>query len=93
MPRQCDGNANKKESNNKKDNTYIEVPLLNYLGYSAKGAKLENGNNNLIRLTNLEESGEIRVSYKGTTAQKISYLISLVSLAGFVVYIIIERKK
>lgn len=80
-------------SNNLEKDTYIELPLFNYLGYNAKGAKLVNGNNNVIRLLLEKEEGNIEVSYKGTTTQKISYLVSFITLTGLVVYIIIEKRR
>jgi len=80
-------------SNNLEKDTYIELPLFNYLGYNAKGAKLVNGNNNVIRLLLEKEEGNIEVSYKGTTAQKVSYLVSFITLTGLVVYIIIEKRR
>lgn len=79
--------------NNYKKNSYIEIPLFNYLGYSVTGAKLENGNNNVIRLLLNKESGKINVRYSGTNIQKISYIISCITLIGLVTYIIIEKRK
>lgn len=80
-------------SNNKDDNTYIEIPLFNYLGYTVEGAKLENGNNNVIRLLLNKEHGKISVRYSGTKVQEISYLISSITLVGLVVYILIEKRE
>ena len=79
--------------NNNKQDTYIEIPLFNYLGYSVKGAKLENGNNNVIRLLPNEENGKISVRYSGTNVQKISYVISCITMIGLIVYIIIEKRE
>ena len=82
-----------KYTNNTSDDTFIEIPLFYYLGYGADGANIESGDNGLIRLTNLKESGTIKVSYKMTTLQKASHIISLITLIGLTGYIIIERKK
>ena len=79
--------------NNKKKNTYIEIPVFNYLGYSVKGAKLENGNNNVIRLLLSKENGKISVRYSGTKVQKISYLISSITLLGLIIYIYMEERE
>lgn len=79
--------------NNNKDNTYIEIPLFNYLGYEVKGAKLANGNNNVIRLLPLKESGRISVRYGYTEVQKISYIISGITLVGLVIYIYMEKRE
>ena len=79
--------------NNHEKDTYIEVPLFNYLGYKAEGAKLVNGENNLIRLLVDNESGKIKVYYGMTKIQKVSYIISFISTLGFIGYIIIEKRK
>ena len=78
--------------NSAKD-SFIEIPLFYYLGYGAEGANIERGDNGLIRLTNLKESGTIKVSYKMTTVQKASHIVSFITLIGLTGYIIIERKK
>ena len=80
-------------SNNLKEDTYIELPLFNYLGYQADNAKIENGNNNMIRLLLTKEEGTVEVKYEGTKVQKISYIISSITLVGLGVYIIIEKRK
>lgn len=85
--------VNIKYSNNLNDDTYIEVPLINYLGYKADGAKIINGYNNLIRLVDLDESGEISVYYGGTNTQKISYFVSFVSVGLFLGYVLIKKVK
>lgn len=81
-----------KYSNNNKSNTYIEIPVFNYYGYKASGAKLENGKNNVIRLNIKDTEGTIKVSYKGTNIQKVSYIVSCITLLGLVVYIIKEKR-
>lgn len=78
--------------NNNKSNTYIEIPVFNYYGYKATGAKLENGKNNVIRLNINDTEGTIKVSYKGTNIQKVSYIVSCITLLGLVVYIIKEKR-
>lgn len=78
--------------NNDKDE-YIEIPLFNYIGYKAEGAKISNGENHLIKLTPTAKEGTIKVYYKGTRTARYSYIVSGVTLVGLIVYIIIERKK
>lgn len=73
--------------NNHEKDTYIEIPLLNYLGYKVDGAELENGSNNIIRLLISGEEGNIKVSYDGTKVQKISFIISIFTLLGLVIWI------
>ena len=82
-----------KYKDNTSDDSFIEIPLFYYLGYGADGAKIESGDNGLIRLTNLKKKGTIKVSYKMTTLQKASHIVSFITLIGLTGYIIIERKK
>ena len=85
-------------SNNTNDNTYIEVPLLNYYGYTAvdqnnNTLKIINGDNNIIRINLKNEKGSIKVYYKGTFIQKISLILSIISSIGFFFYLIYKRKE
>lgn len=86
-------NVTIKYKNNNQEDTYIEIPVFNYLGYKSKGAKITNGENNLIRLLVKDESGTIKVWYGLTTVQKVSYIISFISTIGFVGYLIIEKRR
>lgn len=85
--------VNIKYDKNYKDDTYIEIPLFNYLGYTSTGAKLENGNNNLIRLVLNDKKGTIKVYYKKTNIQKVSYIVSTITLIGLVIFIIKEKRR
>ena len=78
---------------NYQGDTFIEIPLFNYLGYKAVGADIETNDNGLIKLTNLKPNGVVTIKYEMTNIQKISYMVSVISLIGFVGYLIIERKK
>lgn len=81
-------------SNNFEDDTYIEVPLFNYLGYVVEpNLKVSNGYNNLIRIYLNNEEGSFKVYYGGTLIQKVSYAISFVSLITFGLYLIKTNKK
>lgn len=76
-------------SNNLQKDTYIELPLFYYLGYQVdQDLKIEDGTNHLIRIYLEDSNGEFQVSYQGTMIQKISYVISFLSLIGFSGYII-----
>lgn len=84
-------------NNNYYDNTYIELPLIYYLGYEAtyynEGQKnmlpISKGNNNIIRV-NLQgyNKGKIIVNYEGTKIQKITQYISIISFVLFTIYLI-----
>ena len=74
----------------------LELPLTYYIGYKAtlnnrpiEYAQSENG---LIELP-ANKSGNIEVIYVGTTIQKVSLYITLLSIIIFVGYIIITYKK
>ena len=88
---------------NAKKDDIIELPYFFYPGYEAvietseKYIKLktEESENGFIQITIPEniESGKINFSYKGTNMEKVSYIISAISLIGFIVYIIYYKKK
>lgn len=83
-------------SNNYYDDTYIELPLIYYLGYEVdyyNGDKkdilpISKGSNNIIRV-DLQgyDEGKILVNYKGTRLQKITQYISGISLILFIIYL------
>ena len=79
-------------SNNNKTDTYIEVPLFNYKGYKANGATISDGNNGLIRINLNNEKGHIKVFFDMTTVQKISYIISLVTILLTLSYLIYKKR-
>ena len=88
--------------NNNKDNTYIELPLIYYLGYKAtidiNGQKVnlpvEKGTNNIIKIP-LEgyTNGTISVYYGGTVLEYISLLITIIALILLFIYMISRRKQ
>lgn len=85
-------------SNNEENGTYIEVPLIYYLGYEAKYTKdnieyhqlnVTKGENNTIRIyLNKYKEGNILLEYKGTKIQSISLLISFITFIGLALWII-----
>lgn len=77
-----------KYSNNKMKNTYIEVPLLYYIGYGTnKDYEISKGDNNIVRINLNKENDEFVIYYKGTIIQKISYIISLMTLIIFIIFL------
>lgn len=79
----------------------VELPYLYYLGWKAT---LKSGNEVkkldiiesdkgfvCIKLMN-NEKGLVEISYEGTTYTKISYIISIITIIGFISYIILRRK-
>lgn len=75
----------------------LELPLLYYKGYRAviDSEKLpipiEESENGLVSIT-VERSGHVDVYYYGTFVQRLSYLITLISIIGLCIYIIREKR-
>lgn len=74
---------------NKFKNNFVELPIIYYKGYKVKingkyqkSFKTESG---LLGIYLNEEFGKIVVSYDGTFIQKISRIISILSLIGLLI--------
>lgn len=84
-----------KFSNNNYNNTYLDLPLLYYKGYEANYKNnddntvlpISKGDNNIIRVK-LDKyiDGEIIVRYNGTLIQRLSGIVSALSLIIFIIY-------
>lgn len=76
----------------------IELPYLYYPGYDIKvneeKVNYYETENGFIGL-DLENSGdgEITVKYTGTTLARVSFIISIIALIGFIIYNIVQIKK
>lgn len=74
----------------------IELPLLYYKGYAAnlngKELEVKESTKGLVQIP-VEQSGRVEVFYKGTTIQKVSYYITLVSILILCIYICLQRRK
>ena len=78
--------------NNKETNTYVEVPIYYYYGYVAENPenntkyKIEKGDEGVIRVyLENSESGTIQIYYKTTIVQKLSIIITIVTLLGIII--------
>lgn len=84
--------------NTESDMEYIDVPFVYYKGYRAKGESGQTyridgqGKNGLARVYLYGNIDTVKVSYAGTTLQRISDIISFISIAVLVI-ICIKRKK
>ena len=83
--------------NNNSNNTYLELPLIYYKGYTAKinNSNLEvcKTSNGLVRINiNDINNGTIKVKYEGTKIFKITKYISLISSILFIIYVVKEVK-
>ena len=88
---------------NVQEGTVLELPYLYYLGYKAT-IQEENKKNYEIKTTESEngfveiaiedniKNATIHVEYKGTTLEKVSYIISAISTIAFVIYIFLSKK-
>ena len=79
------------------DNSWVEVPLLYYPGYSAKNDRGERlstdfGTNNVLRIRLTDGTTAVKLRYRGFAAFKIADLITLLTMAAWVV-IAYGRKK
>lgn len=74
----------------------IEVPLFYYKGYSAKlnnkYRPISESKNGLVQISDIDESGEVCIEYTGTILQKISPIITIISILLMCVYIYRNRK-
>lgn len=74
---------------NNYDNTYLELPLIYYKGYSASdGYELFKTENGLlgIRLNDIRE-GTIFVSYRGTRLACVTRFVSFITFVLFMIYV------
>ena len=74
----------------------LELPLLYYKGYSVtldeKELPVIQSENGLIEVP-VDQSGEVKAYYKGTTIQWVSFCISISCIFVFCVYIFIQRRR
>jgi uncharacterized membrane protein YfhO len=83
---------------NNDNNTYIELPLIYYKGYTAKieksNLKVYKTNNGLVGvIINDINRGTIKVKYEGTILSKVTKVISLISSILFLIYVIKKKRK
>lgn len=87
-----------------KENTSIEVPFLFYKGYNAYIENDKNGKRDIdvkesdygflkIDIPKEYENGMIKVEYKTPITYYIVYIISFVTLIGFIIYIVLNTAK
>lgn len=74
----------------------LELPLLYYKGYSAylndKEIEVSQSENGLVEIP-VNESGHIKVYYAGTTIQKVSFWITILSIITLCIYIYVYNRK
>lgn len=88
---------------NAEKNTLLELPYFFYQGYTImltenektielKASESYNGFVQIVLPDDID-NGTINVEYTGTTLEKVSYIISLISLVGFICYIFYSKRK
>lgn len=74
----------------------LELPLLYYKGYSAylndKEIEVSQSENGLVEIP-VNESGHIKVYYAGTTIQKVSFWVTILSIITLCIYIYVYNRK
>lgn len=89
-------------NNNINKNTYLEVPLLYYLGYEAEyinGSEksvlpISKGENGVVKVDLLNyEDGNITIKYTGTNIQVVSQYISAITFIIFIGILIKDYKR
>lgn len=88
-------------NNNDRPDSYIDIPQLYYIGFKAidvydkKTFAISDGYNKWIRVwLGTCDSANIKIYYRGTNILVFSYLLSLCSWIGFIIYrSVISRKK
>ena len=74
----------------------LELPLLFYKGYNVilnqKEIPVTQSKNGLIEVP-VNQSGEVKAYYKGTTIQWVSFCISILCIFGLCIYIFLSKKK
>ncbi|GAB6008938.1 hypothetical protein [Dysgonomonas reticulitermitis] len=76
--------------------TTIELPLIYYKGYAAtidaKSISVEESSHGLVQIP-VDKSGSVKVYYKGTIVQKVSWYITIVSIFVLCIYIFVQKKR
>ena len=74
----------------------VELPLTYYKGYKAtlnkQDIEVVESNNGLVAIQ-VYEPGKVNVWYAGTPLQKISWFITLISIAGLCIYIYLFKRR
>ncbi len=89
------------EYENAEQNTIIELPYIYYLGYQVEITD-ENGNQSKVdtfesnngfvsfELTDTQ-NGRVTVQYTGTTLMKISYIVSITTFIGIIIWLVVSK--
>ncbi len=82
--------------NDNQGNNSLELPLLYYKGYKAisndKELNVYQTNNGLVGVDINDEEGTIYVYYGGTKIQKLSKIVSIITMIVFVIYLCLRKR-
>lgn len=82
--------------NNNQEYNSLELPLLYYKGYKAisndKELNVYQTNNGLVGVDINDEEGTIYVYYGGTKIQKLSKIVSIITMIVFVIYLRLRKR-
>lgn len=78
---------------------FVDVPFIYYKGYKAKtqtGIYLKadgSAKNGFTRVYTEDTIGEVKVSYEGTMIQKLSFILSLLTLLGILLFCFLKKHR
>lgn len=84
-------NINIDYSNNKEENTYLDLPLIYYKGYKVKNnssnVSISKSPEGLVRVNLFDDAGSIKVYYGFTNSRIIGLIISLLAIVYYIYFV------
>lgn len=75
--------------------TVLELPLVYYKGYKAElngqETSVSESENGLVQIS-VDKPGRVEVYYAGTTVQKVSFVLTILSIIGLIVFIVLQNR-
>lgn len=95
---QKEGNNMQFTIKNNLNESILELPYIYYLGYdiklNGKEIKYKESENGFISVCiPKDEEGTINVKYSGTKLSKIATVTSIIGITGFIIYVVIEKRR
>lgn len=79
----------------KTEDNEICVPIINYAGYETdiEDAEISTAKYGFTKISNIPNSGTVKVIYKGTLFQKLAWIGPSIYVMGIIVFLIAQKKK